>query len=40
MTLYQILHELQIVLALILGAGPSLHPALNPGRLAATPAPT
>jgi len=29
MTLYQVLHEMQIVLALILGACPPLHPAIN-----------
>jgi hypothetical protein len=30
MTLYQALHELQIVLALILGACPPVRPAVNP----------
>jgi hypothetical protein len=35
MTLYQVLHELQIVLALILGACPLCCQALTPGRLAA-----
>ena len=42
MTLYQALHELQIVLALILGACPRCCQPLTPGRLAAalTPTPT
>ena len=35
MTLYQVLHELQIVLALILGACPLCTQPLTPGRLAA-----
>ena len=35
MSLYQVLHELQIVLALILGACPLCHQPLTPGRLAA-----
>jgi hypothetical protein len=36
MTFYQVLHELQIVLALILGACPLCTQPLTPGRLAAT----
>jgi len=35
MTLYQVLHELQIVLALILGACPLCGQPLTPGRLTA-----
>ena len=35
MTLYQVLHELQIVLALILGACPLCAQPLTPGRPAA-----
>ena len=35
MTLYQVLHELQIVLAVILGACPTCCQPLTPGRLAA-----
>jgi len=40
MTLYQVLHQLQIVLALILGACPLCCQPLTPGRLAAAPAGT
>ncbi len=40
MTLSQVLRELQIVLALILGACPLCSQPLTPGRLAATLAPT
>ena len=40
MTLYQVLHELQIVLALILGACPLCCQPLTPARLAATLTPT
>ena len=36
MTLYQVLHELQIVLALILGACPLCRQPLTLDRLAAT----
>ncbi len=32
MTLYQVLHELQIVLALILGACPLCHQAVTPSQ--------
>jgi len=35
MTLYQVLHELQIVLALILGTCPLCTQPLTPGQLAA-----
>jgi hypothetical protein len=35
MTLYQVLHELQIVLALILGACPLCTQPLTPGQPAA-----
>ena len=35
MTLYQVLHELQIVLPLILGACPLCRQPVTPGRLAA-----
>jgi len=35
MTLYQVLHELQIVLALILGACPLCRQPITPARLAA-----
>jgi len=35
MTLYQVLRELQIVLAVILGACPLCRQPLTPGRLAA-----
>ena len=35
MTLYQVLYELQIVLAVILGACPLCRQPLTPGRLAA-----
>jgi hypothetical protein len=31
MTLYQVLHELRLVLAVILGACSPLRPAINPG---------
>ncbi len=34
MTLYQVMRELQIVLALILGACPLCRQPLTPGRLA------
>ena len=40
MSLYQVLHELQIVLALILGACPLCHQPLTPGRLAVALTPT
>ena len=40
MTLYQVLHELQIVLALILGACPPCCQPLTPGRLTAALTPT
>ena len=40
MTLYQVLHELQIVLALILGACPLCHQAVTLNRLAAALTPT
>jgi hypothetical protein len=40
MTLYQVLHELQIVLALILGACPLYCQPLTPGRLTAAPTKT
>ena len=40
MTLYQALRELQIVLALILGACPLCRPPVTPGRLAAALTPT
>ena len=40
MTLYQVLHELQIVLAVILGACPLCHQPLTPDRLAAALTPT
>ena len=40
MTLYQVLHELQIVLALILGACPLCCQPLTLDRLAAALAPT
>lgn len=40
MTLYQALHEMQIVLALILGACPLCRQPLTPGRLAAALTPT
>jgi hypothetical protein len=40
MTLYQVLHELQIVLALIPGACPLCRQPVTPGRLAAAPART
>ena len=40
MTLYQVLHELQIVLALILGACPLCCQPVTPARLAAAPAGT
>jgi hypothetical protein len=40
MTLYQVLHELQIVLALILGACPLCHQAVTPDCLAVTLTPT
>ena len=35
MTLYQVLRELQTLLAVILGACPLCHQPLTPGRLAA-----
>ena len=35
MTLYQVLHELQVILAVILGACPLCFQPLTPGRLAA-----
>ncbi len=35
MTLYQVMRELQIVLALILGACPPCRQPVTPGRLAA-----
>jgi hypothetical protein len=35
MTLYQVLHELQLVLALILGTCPLCRQPLTPGTLAA-----
>ena len=40
MSLYQALRELQIVLALILGACPLCRQPITPGRLAATLTPT
>ena len=40
MTLYQVLHELQIVLALILGACPLCRQPLTLGRLTAALTPT
>jgi len=40
MTLYQALHELQVLLAVILGACPLCHQTLTPGTLAAALAPT
>ncbi len=40
MTIYQVLHELQIVLALILGACPLCHQTLTLARLAAALAAT
>ena len=40
MTLYQVVRELQIVLALILGACPLCRQPLTPGRLAAALTPT
>ncbi len=40
MTLYQVLHELQIVLALILGACPLCHQPVTLGRLVANLTPT
>jgi hypothetical protein len=40
MTLYQVLHELQIVLALILGACPLCRQPVTPDRLAAALTPT
>ena len=40
MTLYQVLRELQIVLAVILGACPLYSQPLTPDRLAATLTPT
>jgi len=40
MTLYQALHEMQIVLALILGACPLCRQPLTPGRLTAALTPT
>jgi hypothetical protein len=40
MTLYQVLRELQIVLAVILGACPLCSQPLTPDRLAATLTPT
>jgi hypothetical protein len=40
MTLYQVLHELQLVLALILGACPLCTQPITLGRLAAPPAKT
>ena len=40
MTLYQVLRELQIVLALILGACPLCRQPLTPDRLTATLTPT
>jgi hypothetical protein len=40
MTPYQVLHELQIVLALILGACPLCRQPLTPGRLTSTLTPT
>ena len=35
MSLYQVLHELQVVLALILGACPLCRQPVTPGRVAA-----
>jgi hypothetical protein len=40
MTLYQVLHELQTVLALILGACPLRHQPVTRARLAAALTPT
>ena len=40
MTLYQVLRELPLVLALILGACPLCRQPVTPGRLAATLTPT
>jgi hypothetical protein len=40
MTLYQVTRELQIVLALILGACPLCHQPLTQGQLTATLTPT
>jgi hypothetical protein len=40
MTIYQVLHELQIVLALILGACPLCCQPVTPSRLAAAFTPT
>ncbi len=40
MSLYQALRELQLVLAVILGACPLCHQPLTPGRLAAALTPT
>jgi hypothetical protein len=40
MTLHQALHEMQIVLALILGACPLCRQPLTPDRLAAALTPT
>ena len=40
MTLYQVLRELQLVLAVILGACPLCCQPVTPGRLAATLTPT
>jgi len=40
MTLYQVLRELQIVLAVILGACPLCSQPLTPGRPAVTLTPT
>ena len=40
MTLYQVVRELQIVLALILGACPLCSQPLTPGRLTAALTPT
>jgi hypothetical protein len=40
MTLYQVMRELQIVLALILGACPLCHQPVTPDRLTAALTPT
>jgi hypothetical protein len=40
MTLYQVTRELQIVLAVILGACPLCHQPVTPDRLTATLTPT
>jgi hypothetical protein len=40
MTLYQVMRELQIVLALILGACPLCRQSLTPARLTAALTPT